>query len=225
MAGLAIPAGAWLGRIERLRSEWLEKELRHSIIAFGGGILLAAVALALVPEGLKHLSTPVAAAWFLGGGLVFCGIDIGLSRLQSSGAQLVAVLSDFVPEAIALGAAGATGSSLVLLLAILMALQNFPEGFNAYRELAESDPAHRKRLPWLFLTLVPLGPASGAVGFLFLADSPAIIGALMLVASGGILYLVFQDIAPQAKLDRAFAPPLGAVLGFLFGLVCHQLVG
>ena len=169
LASLAIPLGAWLGRIEHLHSRWLEQEFRHAVIAFGGGILLAAVALAL-------------------------------------------------------GAAAATNTSLAFLLALLVSLQNLPEGFNAYRELAPSKPALRKRLPLLFLLLVPLGPLCGAAGYLFLSGFPAAIGAIMLFASGGILYLVFQDIAPQAQLKRAFAPPLGAVLGFLFGLLCHQLL-
>jgi ZIP family zinc transporter len=47
----------------------------------------------------------------------------------------------------------------------------------------------------------------------------------MLAAAGGILYLTFQDIAPQAKLDCDWGPPLGAVLGFLVGMVGHQLLG
>jgi ZIP family zinc transporter len=41
----------------------------------------------------------------------------------------------------------------------------------------------------------------------------------MTFAGGGILYLVFQDIAPQAKLQRHWIPALGAVIGFLFGVM------
>jgi len=47
----------------------------------------------------------------------------------------------------------------------------------------------------------------------------------MLFCAGGILYLTFQDIAPQAKLERAWAPPLGAVVGFLIGLTGYMLIG
>jgi hypothetical protein len=43
-------------------------------------------------------------------------------------------------------------------------------------------------------------------------------------SGGGILYLVFQDIAPQAKLARHWAPPLGAVVGFLLGMVAQMVV-
>ncbi|MEZ5332802.1 MAG: hypothetical protein R2991_12290 [Thermoanaerobaculia bacterium] len=44
----------------------------------------------------------------------------------------------------------------------------------------------------------------------------------MLFAAAGILYLVFQDIAPQAR-RAPLAPALGAVLGFLFGLLAEMV--
>ena len=34
--------------------------------------------------------------------------------------------------------------------------------------------------------------------------------------------LAFQDIAPQARLERHWAPPLGAVLGFALALLAHM---
>ena len=54
-------------------------------------------------------------------------------------AQLVAMVSDFVPEAMAMGAMFASGEAAGPLLAVLRGLQNLPEGFNAYRELMARD--------------------------------------------------------------------------------------
>jgi ZIP family zinc transporter len=48
---------------------------------------------------------------------------------------------------------------------------------------------------------------------------------IMSFASGAILYLVFQDIAPESKMSRRWTPPLGAVLGFVVGMVGKQLIG
>ena len=56
MAGLAMPTGALLAHFEHIRPRWLEDELRHGVIAFGGGALLSAIALVLVPEGARDLS-------------------------------------------------------------------------------------------------------------------------------------------------------------------------
>ena len=46
----------------------------------------------------------------------------------------------------------------------------------------------------------------------------------MLFASGGILYLTLQDIAPHARLERHWGPPIGAVLGFALALVGEMLL-
>ncbi|MEX2578222.1 MAG: hypothetical protein WD342_04125 [Verrucomicrobiales bacterium] len=55
VAGAAIPAGGWLARRENIHPNWLEKEFRHFVIAFGGGALLAAVTFVLVPKGTEDL--------------------------------------------------------------------------------------------------------------------------------------------------------------------------
>ena len=224
IAGLAMPAGALLASIEHFRDQWLEKELRHTVIAFGGGVLLAAVALVLVPDGIEHLNIYGSALWFIVGGVVFMLLDRALAASKSSAAQLVAMLADFIPEAIAMGASYATGSSTGMLLALLITLQNLPEGFNAYRELRASTSMNPKRIIGAFTVMALLGPASGLLGYHLLADRLHIVGAFMLAASGGILYLTYNDIAPQAKLKNRYAPPMGAVTGFLFGLIGHIIV-
>jgi ZIP family zinc transporter len=223
-AGITIPIGAALACAERIRPQWLEAELRHSIIAFGGGALLAAVALVLVPEGSQQLSIPVACLCFAGGSLAFMCLDRWLAAHNTAASQLAAMLSDFIPEALALGATFTVSNEAGLLLAGIIALQNLPEGFNAYRELA--DATHYRGLPVIiaFTLMALLGPAAGLSGYFFLADAHEFVAGIMLFAAGGILYIIFQDIAPQAVLEKHWAPPLGAVAGFLLGLVGKMLV-
>lgn len=224
MAGMAMPLGGWLAKIECIPIDWLENELRHGIIAFGGGALLAAVALVLVPDALPDLSMAAALAGFIAGGLAFMGLDLALARRGTSASQLAAMLADFVPEALALGAAFAQGGTGGVLLAGLMALQNLPEGFNAYHELRDNTPYSRRRLLGMFFLMAWLGPLAGMSGFLWLADFPTVVAAIMLFAAGGILYSIFQDLAPQARLAHHWGPPLGAVLGFALGLGGHILI-
>jgi len=45
----------------------------------------------------------------------------------------------------------------------------------------------------------------------------------MLFSAGGILYLIFQDITPQAKLKNHWFPALGAVAGFLLGVIGYMM--
>lgn len=224
-AGAAMPAGAVFARFDELHPDWLSTEWRHFIVAFGGGALISAIALVLVPDGTARLSPPAAALSFAAGGVTFFALDIWLNRMKSAAGQLVAMLSDFVPEAIALGAAFAAGESTGLLLAFLIALQNLPEGFNAFEELAHAGRLAQSTVLTAFCAMALLGPASALAGYYWLGHYPQVMGVLLLFASGGILYLVFEDIAPQARLENAWMPALGAVAGFLIGLVGNMLAG
>lgn len=223
MAGMAMPIGGLLATADSIRPNWLDEELRHSITAFGGGALLSAIALVLIPEGIEPFSILTSAFLFLSGGLLFMWVDIWLYRHHASGGQLVAMLSDFIPESIALGATLALGKGSSLLLASLIMMQNFPEGFNAFRELKESTRFSSRKIIFLFTLLALTGPVAGLVAYYWLASNEALISGIMLVAAGGILYAVFQDIAPQVRLEKHWAPPLGAVLGFVLGLVGFML--
>jgi zinc transporter, ZIP family len=218
LSGLAIPAGGLLGMASWFLPQWLDREVRHWVLALGGGILVGTVALALVPEGLKYTGHGPAMGLLAAGALVFCWIDVLIKKAKSAGSQMMAMLADFLPETLAVGAAFASEHGNGRMLALLIAAQNLPEAFNAYREIDTAHPGGRMSLILRFAALAVLGPLVGLAAHLWLADAHALIGGVMLFVSGGILYLTFQDIAPQAKLESEWGPPLGAVMGFMIAL-------
>lgn len=224
-AGACIPIGGAISSVENFRPSWLEREFRHFVIAFGGGILLGAVSVVLVPQGLLSMENSILAIpIMLVGGVMFFVIEkiLGLRRRESP--QLMGMVLDYVPEAIALGGLVAVTSPLSSLLAFLIGLQNLPEGFNAYRELKKQSNVSTRKTLLIMLFLVPLGPIAGLCGYFFLSGHQAILGGIMLFASGGIIYLIFQDIAPQSRLEKHWAPPIGAVFGFCLALFSAMLV-
>ncbi|BFM09940.1 divalent cation transporter [Simiduia litorea] len=223
-AGIAMPIGAIAARFEHIQSQWLESEFRHSVIAFGGGALLSAVALILVPEGMAEVSSSTAATCLLLGGLLLMGLERWLDKHKTSAGQMLAMMSDFIPESIALGAMIAMGGEGVALLVLLMALQNLPEGFNAYRELIDHSRLSSTKIISLFALMALCGPLAAWLGYTLLSHQPVVLAVIMLIAAGGILYSVFSDIAPQAKLDNHRLPPIGAVLGFTVGVVGQMLI-
>ena len=225
IAGLAIPVGGFLAWCDKISPDRGEEEFHHAIIAFGGGALISAVALVLVPEGAARLTPLPAVVSFVLGGIAFYGLDCLLDRLGGSVAQLIAMMSDFIPEAIALGATFASGESSAFLIAIMIALQNLPEGFNAFRELTGQAQLSSRTVLVAFSLLSLLGPAAAFIGIEFFAERNAWLGTLMLFASGGILYLTFEDIAPQAVLKNSRLPALGSIAGFALGLIGYMLTG
>lgn len=222
LAAVAIPAGALLARVDGIRPGWLDEEFRHGIIAFGGGALLAAIAFVLVPEGADKLPLAATLGSFAAGGVLFGFLDHWLAQRGGHAAQFLAMMLDYLPEAAALGAMIAGQSETAILLAGLITLQNLPESFNAYREMIGAGAG--RGIIWLFLAAVPLGPLAAIGGLAFLTEMPGLLGGIMVFSAGGILYLIFEDIAPQVPLERRWGPPLGAVAGFLLGLAGHLVL-
>jgi ZIP family zinc transporter len=224
-AGACIPIGGIIASVEKIRPSWLEREFRHLVIAFGGGILLGAVAVVLVPEGISSMGNSMFSIPIVMVGAIFFFVVerfLGLRRRESP--QLMGMVLDYIPEAIALGGLVAVGSSIGPMLALLIGLQNLPEGFNAYRELKALNQGHTKQTLFGMALLVPLGPIAGVFGYVFLSGHEAILGVIMLFSSGGIIYLIFQDIAPQSRLEKHWAPPIGAVFGFCLVLFSKMLI-
>ncbi len=67
--------------------------------------------------------------------------------------------------------------------------------------------------------------SAAVAGFVLLQGHLTLTATIMAFAAGGILYLVFQDIAPQARMRRHWTPALGAVLGFVVGMLGKQVLG
>jgi len=223
LAGLAAFVGGAMACFEGRTDTETKREITHGMIAFGGGILVAAVAFALLPLGLAALTPTILVVTFCAGGLFFCILDIYLSKQGGTKAQFIAMLSDFLPEALALGAAFGTNHRLGVLLAGFIGAQNLPEGFNSFREITRAGIKPRIALMTL-LGASLLGPLAAYIGYLFLQDQTKLTAAIMTFTSGGILYLIFQDIAPQAKFKKHWVPALGAVLGFAVGLLGKKLL-
>ncbi|WP_022949918.1 ZIP family metal transporter [Methylohalobius crimeensis] len=223
MAGLSIPLGALASSHLRLRSFCRQREIDSFVAYFGGGALLAAIALVLIPHGMKDAST-LSAAWsFFLGGLIFWGINRWVKGRGGTASQFIGMLLDYIPEAIALGAASAGESNTGYLLAGLIALQNLPEGFASFHEM-HAGGLSKGRL-WLIFLLAPLaGPLSAWLGYAWPSNESGSLGLLMLFCSGGIIYLIFDDIAPGAHLKHRDFPALGAVSGFLLGMVGTMMV-
>ncbi len=223
LAGLAIPAGGWVSTVSPIRKACLAHDIDSFVSYFGGGALMAAIALVLVPYGIDHVTVLPTAVAFLLGGLLFWQINSRLKRSGSTASQFAGMLLDFVPESILLGIAAANGNPIVWLLAVMIVLQNMPEGFASYQEMRSRGGSNRKL--WLLFLAVPLaGPLAAWLGFTWLSANAALAGQVMLFCSGGILYLIFDDIAPRAHLKNHEFPAIGAVSGFLLGLVGVMLI-
>lgn len=219
-AGSAIFWGALLGWWSEKKPNLISCEFEHGILAFGGGALISAVGLVLVPEGLDIQPVGLAAVTFLLGGIIFLFLDRWLHKKDTPLSQLTALLLDFIPEVIVLGASIAMDMKMAIFLAVIIAAQNLPEGFSAFREIIKSREGFLEKHVLTFMgILILLGPAAALFGFYICEKDDLTLGMLMTFCAGGILYLVFRDIAPSANVKDSWYPSFGAVMGFGVGLI------
>jgi len=224
-SGATILLGGILAKhFEHFRPSILKDYVIHTTIAFGGGILIAAVGFVLTPKGIQSFPILAFTIIFSSGAIAFFFLDRFIEHYGGLAAQLLTMMMDYIPEAIALGAVFAHNSRLGLLLALFIGLQNLPESFNAYSDLRISGFSPNKIL-LIFLPLSFFGIIAALLGRYLLTGSILVVNGLMLFSAGGILYLVFQDIAPLAKMEKHWMPALGATFGFLIGMIGTKIFG
>lgn len=242
--GLAIAASLMVGA---LIASWvkLPERVAAPVTAFGGGILLAAVALELVPEADAEAGLAVTAMGMLLGTALFVGADAWLSRdpstetmrrsrhaaaagrpmktldrAEAARGEAIAsgIFVDGVPESIALGLTVADRHlGVALLVGVLVG--NVVEAYGAVRPIIASG--YSKRFAVGLLAGIGLALAGATVlGGTLLADaSPAFVGGAQAVAAGAVLAVVSISIIPYAfdEVSRlvAFAVVAGFVGGYL----------
>ena len=224
-AGATVFIGGLLANLfdHHVKDSPVKYEIVHTMMSFGAGIILSAIALVLVPKGIEVLSVWGVIGSFSLGAMLFMLIDKRLAKSGSQQATLLAMMMDFIPESIALGAVFAIEPQMALLLAVFIGLQNLPESFNSFRDLVQSGFSVKKTL-FIFFVLSFFGVISALIGHFLLRQHPDLTAHLMIFASGGILYLLIQDIIPESKLDNNYMTSLGATLGFLIGIAGEMII-
>ena len=151
-AGITVFIGGILANYfnHHIKESPVKYEIIHTLMSFGSGIMLSALALVLIPEGMEQLNLLPIVFSFLFGAILFMIINQYLAKKGGKSATLLAMLMDFIPESIALGAVFAIEPNMALLLAVFIGLQNLPEAFNSFRDLIQSGFTVRKTLILFF---------------------------------------------------------------------------
>lgn len=242
LVGLSLLAGASAAVLVRL-----PPRLAAVLTAFGGGILLSAVTLELVPEADAQAGPALTAAGLIGGTLAFVAIDAWLGRDEDMrmtrqaghaaaagramampardeavrGESLAAGLFvDGVPESLALGLTVAMGELGVALLAGVL-VGNVVEAYGATQPIVAGGRSRRFAVGLMAGIGGALAVSTALGGSLLAGASPELVGAAQAFAAGAVLAVVTITIVPHAfdEVSRtvAAATVLGFVGGYLLG--------
>jgi ZIP family zinc transporter len=241
--GLVVAASLLAGALAAA-SLRLPERVAATVTSFGGGVLLAAVALELVPEADAEAGAWPTALGLLAGTLVFVGADAWLTRdegmesmRRSSHAAMAGrpmellpshaeaargeaiaagLFVDGVPESIALGLTIAGGElGLALLVGVLVG--NVVEAYGAAQPIVAGG--HSRRFAVVLLGGIGLALTLATVlgGTLLAGASPTLIGTTQAVAAGAVLAVVTISIIPYAFSEVSRLVATATVLGFVAG--------
>jgi zinc transporter, ZIP family len=216
---------SFLGVYIAKRIRFAEQHLL-TLTAFGAGILIAAAVFEMVIEAEKNIGITLTLMAFLGGAIVFAIADMIAEKKGGGAGILLGIGLDVIPESLAIGAAVASGPALAL--ALLIGIQNVPEGIASYREMMTGKTAFsnnpKKALAAVGLvSVIPI--FLGLVGLFYLTGMKDTIAIIFAMSAGGIFYMLYYDMIPKAHKDREWLPTFGAVLGFIIGFAIVRIVG
>ena len=77
LSGITVFLGGFISKLfeKHSREGLVKEEILHTSVAFGGGIIIAAVAFVLVPKGMNAMPLAPMAIWFVAGAIIFFFLD------------------------------------------------------------------------------------------------------------------------------------------------------
>lgn len=212
------------------------------LLSFTAGLMLAIVALDMVPEAMEAAPwRPMAPLTLVGGFVVTyllnCWIDksahhedagdphqcaCGHHDLHTAGLVLAAAVAlHNVPVGMAVGAAVAVeGICLAsVLAAVTIGLHNLPEGMSIAIPLLHDGSRTWSAIGVAALSGLPT-VAGALAGYFVGSEAPAALAAALSLAGGAMLYVVFFELLPEASLQwRSRWTILATVVGFALGVL------
>lgn len=237
VVGTSLLAGAVAAAVLRV-----PERTAALVTAFGGGILLAAVALELVPEADRHAGPVLTAAGLALGTLVYVAADAWLTRepamramrrsghAATSGRRMsmghaeaargesiaAGIFVDGVPESIALGLTVAEGE-LGLALLVGIVIGNVAESYGATQPIVAGG--HPRRFAVLLMGAIAVALAMATVlgGTVLVDANPAVVGTAQAIAAGAVLAVISIAIIPHAFDEVSRLVASATVAGFVAG--------
>ncbi len=218
-------AGGMLAELWRPSKLNLNRALHAS-----AGIVLAIVAIELLPHALQSTSGWVVGTAFGLGGGAYLGVQTFALRAQPSGATdmarmwiiYIAVAMDLFSDGLMIGVGASLGTGLALVLALGQMLADVPEGFATVANLRDKGvPAARRTLLSLAFAIPVLLAATGA--YFLLRNQSELLQVSALVFIAGLLTVAaVEDMIGEAH--ESAQDKRGSVLAMILGFVLFTLV-
>jgi len=198
-----------------------------TLTAFGAGLLMSAAIFQMVLEAEKDIGLVLTMISFASGAVIFTIADYIAEKKGGGAGILLGIGLDSIPESLAIGASIAAAGPITAL-AVIIGIQNIPEGIASYKEMMTGKTAFnnnpKKALGSIgIVSIIPI--ILGLVGLFYFQGMQFIISIILALSAGGIFYMLYYDMIPKAHKERKWVPTFGAILGFMLGFIIMRVSG
>lgn len=225
----------------------LPKNVIGTIMAFGSGVLIAALSFSLIEEAFRLSQSLISViTGFLLGGLAYTIVNYILHKKskgqltkrkrshgkmagggrEASGLSLLAgSVMDNIPENMALGISMVTGGAINIVLVVAIFISNLPEGLASASGM-KSNGKSKKRIISIWFIAVIVGTISPAIGFEVLSKASShIIAIAISFAAGAIIVMLAESMIPEAFEEGGMKIGIATMLGFGIAFILGKLNG
>ncbi len=219
-------------------------KLVSTVVAFGAGVLISALAFELVQEAVEGGGLLPTVFGFLTGAVIFVDSNILLARAGarhrkrsgnmqpsekdapgSGTAIAVGALVDGVPESVVLGVGLVASGTVSPAMLAAVFISNVPEGLSSTAGMKQAGRSPGYVFGVWTAIAVLCGLASLA-GYATLQNAPAgVIAFITAIAAGGILAMLADTMIPEAFQEHHNLTGLTAAVGFLVSFTIHEMGG
>ena len=239
-----------LGAMPVFFTKAVGRKLLDTMLGLAAGVMVAASFWSLLAPAIEMSggSWVPAAVGFLLGGAVLRGIDRLLPHIHPALASgeaeglstswkrsillVLAVTLHNIPEGLAVGVAfGAAASSLggatltgAIALALGIGLQNFPEGMAVAMPLRHEGLSRFRAFTYGQLSGL-VEPIAGVLGAWAVLSVQAILPYALAFAAGAMIFVVVEELIPEAQAENAHLATMGTMLGFAIMMTLDVALG
>lgn len=228
-------AGTGMGGILSLLWKSPDNKFMSIILGASGGLMLSVVTFDLLPEAFELGGVPLSIAGIIGGIIITALIDERLPDFDNTSKgrgkyfklgllmALGLALHNF-PEGLAIGSGFTAGSRLGFGLSLVIGLHDIPEGMAVAAPMSISGVRKLKIFIFTVATAIPTG-VGALIGVLLGEISPVFITLCLAFAGGTMLYIVCGELIPRSRsLFENFLSTFGILAGIIIGIVITSLV-